>query len=363
MQDILVIGGSKFIGKRLLKKLAEQDCRITVLNRGNVPNEKYLPNNATHIVVDRNEKEQINEILKDKNFDIVYDISCLTGEHAEIIIDALRGKVKRHVHISSGSVYQLEKPTDVREIPINEDHPLATITEESHPYIKAKTEAELAFFKVFAEENYPVSIVRPTYVYGPDNYIYREAYFFDRISRNRTLLLPEEGEGYFDMVYVDDLVDLIMHIGNYPDDKVLGQAYNGSSSVLMSANMYAHRVAQMLGKEVKIEYYPLSIGEDLDWPPERMLYPYDPVGVISLGSTRAERDLGFIFNTCYDEGLTNAYNWWNNENNPEPSWEIEDLLIEYLQLIKGTSKDDPAVVKTKEEIKANNSIFKKKLSV
>ena len=361
MQHILVIGGSKFIGKRLLKKLGEAECEITVLNRGNVPNEDYLPDNATHIMVDRNEKEKINEILKDKKFDVVYDISCITGEHAEIMIDALKGKVKRHVHISSGSVYQLEKPTDVREIPIDEDHPFATITEETHPYIKAKTEAELAFFKVFEEEKYPVSIVRPTFVYGPNNYVYREAYLFDRISRNRTILLPEVGEGYFDMVYVDDLVDLIIHVGTYPDNRVLGQAYNGSSARLLSANMYAHRVAQMLGKEARIEYYPLSIEEDLEWPPERILYPYVPVGVMSFGNSKAERDLGFIFNTCYDEGLTNAYNWWKNENNAEPNWEIEDLLIEYLKLIEDKPKDDPAVIKIKEDIRANNSIFKKNL--
>ena len=357
MQNILVIGGSKFIGKRLLRKLGKEDCKITVLNRGNTPAEKYLPDNATHIAVDRNDKERLNEILKDKNFDVVYDISCITGEHAEIVIEALRGKVKRHVHISSGSVYQLEKPTDIREVPIDEDQPLATITGDTHPYIKAKTEAELAFFKVFEEENYPISIVRPTYVYGPDNYVYREAYFFDRISRNRTILLPEDGEGYFDMVYVDDLVDLITHIGTYPDDKVLGQAYNGSSAILMSANMYARRVAEMLGKEVDIEYYPLSIGEDLDWPPERMLYPYVPVGVMSFSNTKAERDLGFIFNTGYDEGLTNAFNWWKSENYEEPDWAIENLLMDYLKQFKDKGKDHPAVIKLAEEIKANNSAF------
>jgi nucleoside-diphosphate-sugar epimerase len=355
MKNLLVIGGSKFIGKRLLKKLADQDCKITVLNRGTTPNEKYLPSNATHFVVDRNDMDKLNEILKDKEFDIVYDIACITGEHAGIIIDVLRGKVKRHVHISSGSIYQLEKPSDITEIPVPEDHPFASIYEDTHPYVKAKTEAELAFFKVFEEEGYPVSIVRPTFVYGPDNYVYREAYFFDRISRGRTLLLPENGEGYFDMIYVDDLVDLIIHIGTYPDDKVLGQAYNGSSSKLLSANMFTRQVAQILDKEVKIEYYPLTIREDLSWPPEKMLYPYPPSGTMSFSNAKVERDTGFIVKTSYEKGLTNAYNWWKNEDHDEPDWEIEDLLIEYLKLIKGKSKDDTAVLKLKGDIIYKNS--------
>ncbi len=356
MQNILVIGGSKFIGKRLLKKLGQNNCKITVLNRGNTSAEKYLPDNATHIAVDRNDKEKINEILEDKKFDIVYDICCITGEHAEIILDALRGKVKRHVHVSSGSVYQLEKPTDFDELPIDEDHQLAIIEEDTHPYVKAKTEAELVFLKAFEKEAYPVSIVRPTFVYGPDNYVYREAYFFDRISRDRTLLLPEDGEGHFDLVFVDDLVDLIIHVGNY-GDKVLGQAYNGSSARLMSANMFARKIGKILNKEVKIKYYPMTIGEEFEWPPEKMytsLYPYPPKGVMSFSNNKAERETGFSFNTSYTVGLTNAYNWWKNEDNKEPEWEIEDLLIDYLTMVREKGKDDPAVLKLKEDIIAKN---------
>ena len=356
MQNILVIGGSKFIGKTLLRKLANQDCKITVLNRGNTPTEKYLPDNAIHFAVDRNDKDEVNEILKDKEFDIVYDICCITGEHAQSIIDALKGNVKRHVHISSGSVYQLESETDFDELPIDEDHQLATIKEDTHPYVKSKTEAELAFFSAYEEEGYPVSIVRPTFVYGPDNYVYREAYFFDRISRGRTLLLPEDGEGYFDLVYVDDLVDLIIHVGNY-DDRVLGQAYNGSSARLMSANSFARKIGKILDKEVKIEYYPMTIGEEFEWPPEKMytsLYPYPPKGVMSFSNSKAERETGYIFKTSYTVGLKYAYNWWSKQDNEEPEWEFEDLLINYLTQVKEKGKEDPAVLKLKEDIISNN---------
>ena len=73
MVKILVIGGSRFIGKHILKQLSQKKHDVLVLNTGNVPHEKYLPENATHAVIDRNDEKSFANPIKDRFFDIVYD--------------------------------------------------------------------------------------------------------------------------------------------------------------------------------------------------------------------------------------------------------------------------------------------------
>ena len=63
MKKILVVGGSKFIGKELLKKLSTKNDEIVVINRGTVGKEEYLPKNARHISVDRNDKEEMKKAI------------------------------------------------------------------------------------------------------------------------------------------------------------------------------------------------------------------------------------------------------------------------------------------------------------
>jgi len=254
--------------------------------------------------------------------------------------------VKRHVHVSSGSVYDTE---NVLSVPVDEDHPFPILKEDTHPYVVSKTEAEIELFQAYNERQFPMTIVRPTYVYGPDNYVYREAYFFDRISRERTILLPEKGEGYFDLVHVEDLADLIIKLGFADADKVLGEAFNGSRSYLMSANMYAKQVAKILDKKLDIVYYTHEMLKELEWPEEKFIFPYMPTGVFNMSNEKVCRVLDFQHKYNYEEGLKSAYDWWIAQNNSKPEWLLEDCLINY---IKTTESD-----KNKEEIEESRKLL------
>lgn len=357
MANILVVGGSKFIGKHILGLLNDGNHSITVINRGNVPSEKYLPKDAEHFVVDREKDEDLHKALDGKSFDVVIDVCAITAEHVQKLLAVIEGNIKRHVHVSSGSVYN-EKALS---LPIIEDHPFPVIKEDTHPYIKAKTEAEIELFKAYNERGFPMTIVRPTFVYGPDNYIYREAYFFDRITRERAILLPEKGEGYFDMVHVEDLARLTVQLAFEEDNKVIGEAFNASRERLLSANMYTEQVEKNLGKKSEKVYYTQDLLKELEWPQEKFIYPYVATGVFNMSTRKVEEVLGFKHEYNYDNGLESAFAWWKKQDNKEPDWELEDALIAYIKAKddKKTSDEDKAKIKsalvdliaiTKEEI-------------
>jgi nucleoside-diphosphate-sugar epimerase len=336
MAKVLLIGGSKFIGKTILNKLHSQNHDIIVINRGTIASSEYLPVGVKHHKVDRNNEEELRGAIGNESFDIVFDICAITKDHVVKILKVIEGNVQRHVHVSSGSVYDTE---NVLSVPVDEDHPFPELKEDTHPYVVSKTEAEIELFQAFNDRQFPMTIVRPTYVYGPDNYVYREAYFFDRIDRERSILLPEKGEGYFDLIHVEDLADLIIKLGFAKADKVLGEAFNGSRSYLMSANMYAKQVAIILNKKLDIVYYTHDMLKELKWPEEKFIFPYMPTGVFNMSNEKVCRVLDFHHKYNYEDGLKSAYDWWIDQNNSEPEWSLENSLINYIKTKEGNKSE------------------------
>src|SRR5207244_13078633 len=55
------------------------------------------------------------------------------------------------------------------------------------------------------EHGFPITILRPTVIYGPHNYLYREAYVFDRAEARRPIPVPGDGKSVTHVVHVDDV--------------------------------------------------------------------------------------------------------------------------------------------------------------
>ncbi len=315
---ILVMGGSRFIGRHVLNKLTGYE--VTVVNRGRVEEETYLPEGMTALALDRNSPEEMTAALGDRMFDLLLDISCITERHATILLDVLGGRIGRHVHVSTGSVY--DESLVPEHVPVDEDFPIGPIDETQHPYMNDKRGAEKVLMERTPDN---LAIVRPTFVYGPHNYIYREAYFFDRISRGRTILIPLEGGQ--DLVHAEDLAEMVVQLGLRPE---IRGAFNGSTGKIVTGQMLAHDVGRALGKEPKIRTFTLEDLREIGWPEDFPLYPYIPRGIMAFSDEKIRRTLGFAHRYSYVEGLKDAYRWWSRQDNPEPDWEAEDLLIEFL---------------------------------
>ncbi|NDB54269.1 NAD-dependent epimerase/dehydratase family protein [archaeon] len=332
MKKILVVGGSKFIGKELLKKLSTKNDEIVVINRGTVGKEEYLPKNARHISVDRNDKEAMKKAIGNDKFDIIYDICAVTADHVKILIEVLNQKPSKHIHVSSGSVYDMyREESPIFSLPFSEDFPIGPIEGAVHPYMEGKRDAEKILYEEFDKNKYPMIIVRPTFVYGPNNYIYREAYFFDRINNGRPILIPNKGNGFQDLVYVEDLVDLMVLLAESEDKKILGEAYNATKGNIINANQFVKSVEKVLKKKADIVYYDVDEITEMGWTMELQLYPYMPEGGNCQDARKIEQDLGFKNQLSYIEGLTKSFEWWLENGEKREESELEKNLIDYIK--------------------------------
>lgn len=101
MQKVCVIGGSRYFGKLLVKRLRAAGHQVTVINRGST----QPPAGVEHLVVDRNDEAALIAALGRRTFDVVVDQVCYTPVQAAVAARAFAGRTRRYVMTSTIEVY------------------------------------------------------------------------------------------------------------------------------------------------------------------------------------------------------------------------------------------------------------------
>lgn len=336
---VLVIGGSIFIGKHLVHMLAKQGHELAVLNRGT--REIAYPEGTTHLKADRKNKEQMADALTGQTFDWVFDICAYGGDDSRIAVEILNGKVEHFIHISSaGVIFQNLLESGKLIIPFfEEDVPISALkpSPDEPAYVQGKKECEIVLQEFYEEDGFPFTSIRPTFVYGPDNPLYREGYFFDRISRDRPVLIPKPGNMLFDLVHVDDVAQLAITTAGHSE--AIGECYNCSGGEIITREQLAQLIGIIIDKEPKIEYFTPEMLEKVDWLEAnqsasfRDRIPYFLQFPLSFGCSmlKAAHDLRFVPQYRLKDGLSMTYEWWLLQEHEEPDWALEDQLLNIIK--------------------------------
>ncbi|MBD2446586.1 NAD-dependent epimerase/dehydratase family protein [Nostoc sp. FACHB-152] len=235
---ILIMGGTRFIGVYLTQILLEQGHEVVLFNRGNRP----VPPGVGQIIGDRTDATQLKEKLSQENFDIIFDNNGRELSDTQPLAEIFYGRVQHFVYMSSAGVYLKSD-----QLPHVEGD---AIDPKSRHKGKHETEAYLA------EKGLPFTSIRPTYIYGPQNYNDLESWFFDRIVRDRPIAIPGNGLHITQFGHVKDLATAMsLVVGN---QKAIGQIYNVSGDRFVTFDGLARACAVAAGKSpdaLKIVHY------------------------------------------------------------------------------------------------------------
>ncbi|KKZ11914.1 MAG: 3-beta hydroxysteroid dehydrogenase [Candidatus Synechococcus spongiarum SP3] len=225
--DILVMGGTRFIGVALLPRLLAAGHAVTVFSRGKRP----VPVEVDHIRGDRQSPEDVRQ-LAGRRFDVIVDTSGRQLAESQQVIAHTGWPRHRLLYVSSAGVY-----ADSRQWPLTEQAPLDPRSRHAG---KAETEAWLR------REGIPFTSFRPTYIYGPGNYNPIESWFFARILANRPVPLPGDGQLITQLGHVDDLAEAMAR--SLEVDTSTNRIYNCSGAMGVTFRGLAAAAAQACGR-------------------------------------------------------------------------------------------------------------------
>ena len=226
---ILVMGGTRFVGKSLVEKFLTKQVKVDIFTRGN----NKIPSGTNFIKGDRNEIKDIKQICNN-NYDYIFDISGRELNQTKLLINNLNNSFKRYIYVSSAGVYKANE-----EIPLSETD---TLDKDSRHKGKFETEDWLI------KEGVPFTSFRPTYIYGPNNYNKIENWFFERIINKQKIPIPGDGLLLTQLGHVSDLTDAM--IKSIETEKTKNQIYNCSGEKGVTIKGLIYTCAEVCNVEI-----------------------------------------------------------------------------------------------------------------
>ncbi len=299
------MGGTRFVGKPLVKGLLEQGHQITLFTRGR----NALPKGVENIVGDRNVDEDLQR-LQGRTFDVIIDSSGRQLEDTRKVLLITKNPKYRFLYVSSAGVY-----ANIDQWPLDEETPTDP---SSRHFGKVETENWLL------EEGIPFTSFRPTYIYGPGNYNPIERWFFDRITNNRTIPLPGDGNTITQLGHVVDLARAM--IKSLEVEISVNRIYNCSGNRGVTFRGLIKKAAIACGKDPQELLFKSFDIENLD-PKARKAFPLRLTHFLT-DTTRVQRELNWVPEFDLDLGLKDSYvnDYLINPGN-KPDFSSDEALI------------------------------------
>lgn len=246
----LFIGGTGTISMAISQLLIERGWELYLINRGNRNDDKRLKG-ANFITVDINDEKAVAYKLSGMHFDVACDFIGFVPSQLERDYRLLKGKVNQFMYISSASAYQ--KPC-VNYV-ISEKTPL---TNPYWEYSKNKIACEDYLMKLYREEQFPITIVRPSHTYDErsvplgvhgKNGSYQVV---KRIKEGKPVIIHGDGTSLWTITHNSDFAKGF--IGLMGNIHAIGEAVQIMSDESVTWNQIYSCIASALGVELKPFY-------------------------------------------------------------------------------------------------------------
>ncbi|MCE7861086.1 MAG: NAD-dependent epimerase/dehydratase family protein [Chloroflexi bacterium CFX2] len=220
---ILIIGGTRFVGRHLVNSARARGHEVTLFNRG-----KSNPGLFRRVKAIQGDREKDLDQLT-AEWDAVIDTCGYLPRVVRLSAEALKDKVGRYVYISSISVY-----ASFKKIGIKESDAVGTLADESLEEITGETYGSLKALceKVVQDVYGPRSlIIRPGLIVGPHDPTDRFTYWPLRIAKGGDVLVPDNPSAMTQFIDARDLADFIIKL---IDQNVSGTFNATSNPVTLS---------------------------------------------------------------------------------------------------------------------------------
>ena len=247
MKKALFIGGTGTISAAIVRRLVgELGWQVWLLNRGNRPD--AVPEGAHSIVADINDETAVLNKLGDMTFDCVCEFIGFTPDQVQRDYRLFKGRTRQYLYTSSASAYHKPAASYI----ITEG---TTLANPHWEYSRNKIACEDFLMKVYREEGFPVTIVRPSHTYDERSVplgVHGKKGSWQVIKRmleGKPVIIQGDGTSLWTMTFNTDFA--IGYTGLMGNRHAIGEAFQITGDETLTWNQIYATIADALGVELK----------------------------------------------------------------------------------------------------------------
>ena len=305
--NILVTGGNGAVGCNLVKKLLEQDAKVTVLDDFSQSRAENLKKHQNLIVIkgDITNKKSLSKVFS-KKFDYVFHLAARFANELsvkdpledlrvnvqgtlQVLLYASKQKPERFLYTSSSSLYGHQQNSVMKE---------DLVPNPSTPYATSKLSAEYYCKSIHELYGMDYTIVRLSNSYGPYDPpgIYRNAIpnFFENAMHDKPLTITGTGKETRDFTFVEDCVEGIILAATKKGGK--NETFNLGTGKETQIRDIAKLILNITRSKSKINHKPMR--------------SFDHVKRRKMDISKAKSMIGYNPSTTLEQGLEKTYQWF-----------------------------------------------------
>ena len=300
MKKALFIGGTGTISTAITRSLAQNpEWQLYLINRGN--RSDVVPDGVIVIKVDVNDEAAVAEKIKNLHFDTVCDFIGFEPEQVERDFRLFSGRTDQYMYISSASAYQ--KPAS--------GYIMTEGTTMANPYwdySRNKIACEELLMHKFREENFPVTIIRPSHTYDERQVplgVHGDRGSWQVLRRmldGKPVIIHGDGTSLWTVTHNSDFAKGF--IGLMANSHALGGVFQITSDETLTWNQIYESTAKALGVELKPYYVSSDFLASVDrWNFRGALLGDKAASVVFDNSRLKQAVPGFKATINFDEGV------------------------------------------------------------
>ena len=253
--DVMVIGGTGFIGAHLTRTLVAKGHDVRVLSRGTRGPFPDLPDQVETVGVDLKDEAALVQAMQ--GIKIVYNLAksmdttwelCLqndVGVAVTIAEAALKAGVERLVYTGTIASYDMSSQGET----IRESTPFGDDMSDRNLYARSKAECERRLMQMHTERALPLTIARPGIVIGAGGPL--QHWGIGRWHGAGAVRLWSAGNNKLPFVLIEDVSEGLVAMGTHPG--AVGQSFNLVGDIQFTAREYFDAIYEALGARVKVK--------------------------------------------------------------------------------------------------------------
>ena len=249
---LLFLGGTGNISTACVELCLSLGYEVTVLNRGQRSSSFSRP--VAHISGDRHNADLLRRAALEGHYDVVANFIGFTPEEIELDIVAFQGQIGQYLFISSTTVYQ--RPPSYYLI--TESTPLCNPYWE---YARLKIACEERLNRAYRDSGFPVTIVRPSYTYGPTwipSSIGGQGYtLVDRMRKGLPVVSHGDGQSLWVMTAASDFS--VGFVGLMGRSEAIGEAFHITSDEVLTWDQIYQIIGRAAGCKPKLVHIPSEV--------------------------------------------------------------------------------------------------------